>query len=81
MVDIDTIDEAKIQNPVNDLALLSMTNADKWNYRFISAEDQQERTLKVGETKVGGMNGGGSDDDRLHRLSSRPWPLPRAEVV
>lgn len=41
MFDISTIDERKVQDLINDLALRTATNASDWNYRFVNAEDRR----------------------------------------
>ena len=36
-IDIENVDQIAIENYIRDLALLTMTNAEDWNFRFVAA--------------------------------------------
>ena len=36
-LDIENVDQDAIENYIRDLALLTMTNAEDWNFRFVVA--------------------------------------------
>jgi len=38
-LDIENVDQTAVENYIRDLALLTMTNAEDWNFRFVAARN------------------------------------------